>query len=73
MVRRLKKDDRLDTYGGYVYDSGDVKPSTDNVRGFNHLTYKLDFPKFSRYFIKDTDPHPPGDTTKKSGISFNFR
>ena len=45
MVRRLKKDDRLDTYGGYVYDSGDVKPSTDNVRGFNHLTYKLDFPK----------------------------
>ena len=55
--RRLKLDDRIDKYGGYVYDSGDIKPTTNNAKEFTFLNYKLDFPidqDLKQYYLMHT-------------------
>ena len=45
LVRQLKALDRVDNYGGYVFDSGDAIPSSNNPESFKLIDYKNDFPK----------------------------
>ena len=47
LVRELNKTERIDDFGGYVYDSGDANytTSTYNKDKFNIIDYKNDFPK----------------------------
>ena len=46
LVRQLKSLDRVDNYGGYVFDSGDAIPSgSNNSESFKLIDYKNDFPK----------------------------
>ena len=44
LVRELNKYDRIDDFGGYVYDSGDSTPTSNNPNKFKVIDYKLDFP-----------------------------
>lgn len=59
LVRQLKKLDRIDPYGGYVYDNADETPSTLNNDNFKLIDYTNDFPKDldkkQYYLIKNTD------------------
>ncbi len=59
LVRQLKKLDRIDSYGGYVYDNADDTPSTLNNDNFKLIDYINDFPKDldtkQYYLIKNTD------------------
>lgn len=45
LKRQLSANDRIDSYGGYVYDESDAKPSTNNPQSFTVVNYDLDFPK----------------------------
>jgi len=45
LVRQLNKLDRIDSYGGYVYDSSDSVPSSNNPKEFKLIDYSLDFPR----------------------------
>lgn len=45
LVRQLNKLDRIDSYGGYVYDSSDSVPSSNNPKEFKLIDYNLDFPR----------------------------
>ena len=45
LKRQLSVYDRIDSYGGYVYDESDAKPSTNNPQEFTLINYDLDFPK----------------------------
>jgi hypothetical protein len=45
LVRQLKNLDRIDNYGGYVFDSADATPTTSNPQSFKLIDYKNDFPK----------------------------
>ena len=44
LVRQLNKYNRIDSFGGYVYDAGDATPTTHNDRNFKLIDYKNDFP-----------------------------
>ena len=60
LVRQLKKLDRIDPYGGYVYDNTDDNPSGAlNNDNFKLIDYINDFPKDldakQYYLIKNTD------------------
>ena len=47
LVRQLNELDRIDSYGGYVYDSSDSVPSSSSInpKDFKLIDYKNDFPK----------------------------
>lgn len=59
LVRELNDLDRLDSYGGYVYDSGDEKPYSGSKSSYQLISYKNDFPKDidgkQYYLIQNTD------------------
>ena len=44
LVRQLGELGRIDNHGGYVFDSGDSIPSTNNPKSFKLIDYKNDFP-----------------------------
>ena len=46
LVRQLKKLDRIDSYGGYVYDDSDaIPPKSINEKNFRLIDYRNDFPR----------------------------
>jgi len=46
LVRQLNKLDRIDSYGGYVYDDSDaIPPKSINEKNFRLIDYRNDFPK----------------------------
>ena len=45
MASQLSRNDRIDKYGGYVFDSGDIIPTNYNQEKFKVLDYELNFPK----------------------------
>ena len=44
LVRQLSELGRIDNHGGYVFDSGDSIPTTNNTKSFKLIDYKNDFP-----------------------------
>ena len=44
LVRQLSELGRIDNHGGYVFDSGDSIPTTNNNKSFKLIDYKNDFP-----------------------------
>lgn len=75
LVRQLKKYNRIDSYGGYVYDSSDATPSTHNPKNFQLINYDLDFPKDldkKQYFlINNSDKLLAKYTEEKNPIAIN--
>tara|TARA_Y100000389_G_C17471490_1_gene531693 strand:+ start:8852 stop:20620 length:11769 start_codon:yes stop_codon:yes gene_type:complete len=46
LVRQLNKLDRIDSYGGYVYDDSDaIPPKSNNPKNFRLIDYQNDFPR----------------------------
>lgn len=73
LVRQLKKYNRIDSYGGYVYDDGDAKPSTNNPKQFQLINYDLDFPKDldkkQYYLLQNSDKLLAKYTQEKNPIA----
>lgn len=54
LVRQLGELGRIDNHGGYVYDSADSKPTSNNPKSFKLIDYKNDFPSDidqSQYYL----------------------
>ena len=45
LVRQLEMLNRIDDFGGYVYDDGDATPTSNNPKNFKLIDYPNDFPK----------------------------
>ena len=73
LVRQLKSLDRVDNYGGYVFDSGDAIPSSNNTESFKLIDYKNDFPKDldqKQYFLLKPSNKLAARQVKNAGPEF---
>ena len=64
LVRQLEMLNRIDDFGGYVYDDGDVTPTSNNPKNFRLIDYPNDFPKDiekKQYFLLKPSTKLPQD------------